>query len=64
MEPWIAEAVGKMHIYKIRRRELAAVLEVTPEYLSMILNEKRCPKMGKERVLDAIDQLIRNRTAE
>lgn len=58
MEKWIAEAVGKMHIYGISQAELAERLGVCRNYVNKLLNEKETPANAKERVLGALDELL------
>ena len=62
MEQWIAEVVGKMHINKITQTQLAKQLGVTNDYVWMILNGKRCPKDAQQRIKNAIDKLIAERS--
>lgn len=62
MDQWIATAVGKMHINKLQQREVAARVGVTEEYLSMILNGKRSPKNAENRIMTAIDDLIKDKS--
>lgn len=61
MEKWIAKAVGSMHINRISNIEIAKKLNVTPEYVSMILNGKKTPKSACERINAAIDEIIEER---
>lgn len=58
MEEWVAVAVGKMHINKIRNIDLAKHMGVTVQYVSEILNSKKSPKGIGDRVLKAIDEII------
>lgn len=58
MSDWIASAVGKMHINKISNIELAKKMNVTPQYISMILNGKKSTKNAESRINDAIDSII------
>lgn len=60
LEKWIAEAVGLMHINKITNSDIAAKLDVTPEYVSMILNGKKTPTNAEERILNAIQEICNN----
>lgn len=62
MEQWIAEVVGKMHINKITQTQLAEQLGVTNDYIWMILNGKKSPKDAEQRIKDAIDKLIAEKT--
>lgn len=57
MEEWISEAVGKMHINKIKGIDIAKHLGFTAQYISEILNGKKTPKNAKEKILSAIDEL-------
>lgn len=58
MEDWIAEAVGKMHINKITGIEVAKRMGVTAQYFSEIINGKKNPKGARERILNAIDEIV------
>ena len=57
MAKWIEKAVGMMHTNKITNKDIAAKLGVTPEYISMILNEKKTPKNAQQDVLSAIEAI-------
>lgn len=57
MESWIAEAVGKMHINHITQKDIAERLDVTNDYISMILLGKKTPKNAEERITNAINEL-------
>ncbi len=61
MVEWIANAVGLMHINKITNKDVAAKLGVTPEYVSMILNEKKTPKNAEQDILSAINAILADR---
>ena len=63
MNNWIASAVGKMHINKISNIELAKKMNVTPQYISMILNGKKSTKNAESRINDAIDSIIAEQNA-
>lgn len=58
MEPWIANAVGELHINKITHIELAKKLGWTSQYLSAIFNGKRAPKGAQNKIEQAIKELI------
>ena len=58
LEKWIAEAVGKMHIYGISQAELAERLGVCRNYVNKLLNEKETPKGAEERIKKALGELI------
>ena len=55
---WTADVVGRMHLFRISKRELADQAGVTPEYVSMVLNGHREPKGAKERFNTALERLI------
>lgn len=57
MDKWIANAVGLMHINRISNIELAGELDVTPQYISEILNGKKAPKGIEQRVMTAIENI-------
>ena len=50
-----------MHINSITQIELANKMNVTNDYISMILNGKRNPKGAKDRINTAIDEIIAER---
>lgn len=62
MEDWIAEVVGVMHIHKITNILLAKHLGVTPEYVSTILNKKRCPLNAESKFRQAISEMTDTQT--
>ena len=47
-----------MHLSHITKRELADGLDVTPEYVSMVLNGHREPSGAEERFRAALARLI------
>lgn len=53
---WIAEVIGEMHIRKISKRQLAAELGMTPEYVSMVLNGHREPEGAEEKFRAALER--------
>lgn len=61
---WTAEVVGKMHLSGVTAKQLAAKMNVTPEYVSMVLNGHREPEGAKERFLMALNQLIEREKEE
>ena len=64
MNEWIGEAVGLMHINKIKAKEVAEEMGVTSVYLSMIMNGKkkvRDENRMKARVFDAIEAIEKKR---
>lgn len=64
MNEWIGEAVGLMHLNKIKAKEVAEQMGVTPVYLSMIMNGKKKVKDDermKSRVFEAIEAIEKKR---
>ena len=55
---WTSDLVGQMHKYKITKKRLAIELNVTPEYVSMVLNGHRDPAGAEEKFRAALDKLI------
>ena len=54
---WTGEIVGKLHANRIQQTKLAAHMGLTPEYVSMVLSGKRCPKDAEERFRKAVNEL-------
>ena len=64
MNEWIGEAVGLMHINKIKAKEVAEEMGVTSVYLSMKMNGKkkvRDENRMKSRVFEAIEAIEKKR---
>lgn len=60
MNEWIGEAVGLIHLNKIKAKEVAEQMGVTSVYLSMIMNGKKKVKDDermKSRVFEAIEAI-------
>lgn len=57
---WIGEIVGLMHRHGISKKQLAAHLGMTPEYISMVLNGHREPADIEARLRKAIDEIVEN----
>jgi plasmid maintenance system antidote protein VapI len=55
---WIGDFVGRMHRNRVTITELAQEMDVTREYLSMILNGHREPNGIAIRMNDALDGVI------
>lgn len=55
---WTADLVGKMHKFRISKKELAKELGVTSEYFSMILNGHRAPVGAEQKFCEALDRII------
>lgn len=60
LKKWIGEVVGEMHIRKISIKQLASHLDVTPEYISMVLNGHREPVGIEARLRKVIEEIAEN----
>ena len=60
---WTADVVGKMHLLRISKRQIAEQMGVTPEYVSMVLNGHRDPEGAEGRFLEALTRLVEKRDA-
>ncbi len=58
MDKWKAELLVKMRMNKITQRALAKHMNLTEEYISMIFNGAKNPKNTKDRILQAINEII------
>ena len=56
---WIGDFVGRMHRNRIKITQVAQEMNVTREYLSMILNGHREPDGIEQRMNDALDSIIK-----
>ena len=56
-EKWTGGAIGRMHMLKISNKTLAKELGWTEEYVSMVLNGKRCPKGAESKICAAITRI-------
>ena len=61
---WIGEFVGRMHCHRITITEIAQEMDVTREYLSMILNGHREPNGISDRMNAALDSIIEKQNHE
>jgi DNA transposition AAA+ family ATPase len=55
---WIGDFVGRMHRHRITITQISQEMDVTREYLSMILNGHREPSGIEERMNDALNRII------
>lgn len=60
-EEWTGSIVGLLHLHKIKQTELAKEMDVTAQYVSMVLNGKKSPKNIKSRMETAIQAIIDRR---
>ena len=61
---WTGDVVGQMHKHKISKKQLAEELDVTPEYVSMVLNGHREPTGAEQKFRDAAERLIKRKKEE
>lgn len=57
-EPWTGDLIGKMHNHGITYNDLGAKLGITNQYISLILNGFRNPSGIREKMENAVDELI------
>ncbi len=62
-EEWTGRIVGLLHTHRITQAELAAEMELTAQYVSMVLNGKKTPKGMDERMEAAIMAIAERRQA-
>lgn len=55
---WTGDIVGKMHLYRITKKQLAEKLGFSAEYVSMVLNGRKHPKGAQCLFNSALDELI------
>lgn len=58
---WTGDVIGKMHIHRISKKALAAHLGYTAEYISMVLNGKKCPNDAEAVFRKAVDELAKDK---
>lgn len=61
MEMWIPELIGKMHLHKVKKKDLADALGCSTTWVSAVLNGHRTPKNGEKMFTAALEQLIQER---
>ena len=55
---WTGTLVGKMHIYEISHKELAAAVGWHPKYMSVVINGHKHPAGAEQTLMGALDRLI------
>ena len=63
-EKWTGQLIGKMHNNCVSNDDMAAELGVTKAYISMILNGKRKPPNIRQRMEDALTNILERRKTE
>ena len=58
MLKWLNSVWGKIKTNKIKCKDIAHNVGITPEYLSEILNGRDVPESTKEKIETAIDEII------
>ena len=61
---WTKEVVGTMHIWDISTIELGKEMNCASTYVCSILNGKRSPKGGQERIEAAVNAIVARRQAD
>ena len=59
---WTADVIGKLHLHKITRKELAEHMSMHPKYVIAVLNGKREPKGAEKKFKAAVEEIIRERS--
>lgn len=62
MKNWSEKIVGAKHTHHITNKDIARKLKVTPEYISMALNGKKSMPNAEQRIMSAINEIIKERT--
>lgn len=55
---WAGEIVASLHVNKIKQKELAKEMDLTEEYVSMILCGKKSSVGMEERMKAAIESIV------
>lgn len=63
-ENWTGSIVAALHVNRIKQIELAKELNVTVQYVSMVLNGKKESRGMKERMEAAIDAIVERRAGQ
>lgn len=63
-EKWTGRLIGRMHNEGVTYDDLAAALGVGKGYISMILNGKRKPAGIRERMENALNNILQERASE
>ena len=63
-EKWTGRLIGRMHNERVTYDDLAAELNVTKSYVSMILNSQRKPEGIQDRMEAAFNAIIQRRKEE
>lgn len=61
-ERWTGEIIASLHINKIKQRELAKEMDLTEEYISMLLCGKKSSIGMEERMKAAIESIVGRRS--
>lgn len=60
-EPWTGDLIGQMHNNGVTYDDLAAELNCTKSYISMIFNGKRSPAGAREKLFAAFDAVLKKK---
>lgn len=61
---WTGEIAGAMHVGQISKKQLAAFMGVTPEYVSMVLGGHREPAGAEDRFRQAVRNMLAQRLVQ
>ena len=60
---WTGDLVGQMHKHKVTKTQLAEEMDVTREYVSMVLNGHREPVGAEEKFTAALNRIIARKSS-
>ena len=58
---WRGETIADLHTKKIKQKELAAHMNLTSEYVCMVLGGNRAPQDMEKRMKTAIAEIVKAR---
>lgn len=64
IEPWAGEVVAELHMKRITQSELADEVNVTPQFISMVLSGAKNSSTIEKRIREAISRIEKRREAE
>lgn len=64
-EKWTGEIIAKLHTNKIKQKDLAAHMNLSNEYICMILGgTMKSPRGMEQRMKNAISEILHERKSE
>lgn len=61
MEAWAGQLVSKIHINRIKAKDVAREIGICESYLSLILSGRRNPPDMRERAEAAVERILEKR---